>query len=106
MGERLGLRRADEFQALWVVDFPLLEWDEESARWMAMHHPFTSPIPEHIELLTQSPGAVLANAYDLVLNGNEVGGGSIRIHDRSLQAQLFEALGFSPKRRTRNSDSC
>lgn len=97
LGERLGLRRADEFQALWVVDFPLLEWDEESARWMAMHHPFTSPIPEHIDLLTQSPGAVLANAYDLVLNGNEVGGGSIRIHDRSLQAQLFEALGFSPE---------
>jgi aspartyl-tRNA synthetase len=97
LGERLGLRKADDFQALWVVDFPLLEWDEESSRWMAMHHPFTSPIPEHISLLTESPGQVLANAYDLVLNGNEIGGGSIRIHDRTLQAQLFEALGFTPE---------
>lgn len=97
LGERLGLRLADKFQALWVVDFPLLEWDEESTRWMAMHHPFTSPIPEHTSLLAESPGDVLANAYDLVLNGNEVGGGSIRIHDRTLQSQLFEALGFTPE---------
>jgi len=80
-----------------VVDFPLLEWDEDSSRWFAMHHPFTSPKPEDIALLETDPGAVRANAYDIVLNGNEIGGGSIRIHDRSLQARMLELLGFSPE---------
>ncbi len=96
MAERLGLRKPDEFAPLWVVDFPLLEWDEETARYHAMHHPFTSPKPGQIELLKTDPGAVKANAYDLVLNGNEIGGGSIRIHDKKTQALMFDYLGFTP----------
>jgi aspartyl-tRNA synthetase len=92
---RLGLRKSDEFAPLWVVDFPLLEWDEESGRYHAMHHPFTSPKPEDIKLIETEPGKVRANAYDMVLNGNEIGGGSIRIHDRNLQSRMFDLLGFS-----------
>jgi aspartyl-tRNA synthetase len=95
MGSRLGLRDKSVFAPLWVTDFPLLEWDEEGKRWHAMHHPFTSPKPEDIHLLDSQPGAVRANAYDMVINGVEVGGGSIRIHDRSLQKQMFSLLGFS-----------
>ena len=97
LGNRLGLRKGDEFAPLWVVDFPLLEWDEESGRYQAMHHPFTSPKPEDIPLLETSPGEVRANAYDLVLNGNEIGGGSIRIYDKDLQSKMFALLGFSPE---------
>ena len=97
LGNRLGLRKGDEFSPLWVVDFPLLEWDEESGRYHAMHHPFTSPKPEDIPLLETSPGEVRANAYDLVLNGNEIGGGSIRIYDKDLQSKMFALLGFSPE---------
>ena len=97
LGNRLGLRKGDEFAPLWVVDFPLLEWDEESGRYHAMHHPFTSPKPEDIPLLETSPGEVRANAYDLVLNGNEIGGGSIRIYDKDLQSKMFAFLGFSPE---------
>ena len=97
LGERLGLRNPDEFAPLWVVDFPLLEWDEETERYHAMHHPFTSPKPEQIKLLETDPGAVKANAYDLVLNGNEIGGGSIRIHDKETQALMFDYLGFTPE---------
>lgn len=97
LGNRLGLRNPKEFAPLWVVDFPLLEWDEDSKRYHAMHHPFTSPKLEDIPLLKTDAGKVRANAYDLVLNGNEIGGGSIRIFDRELQAQMFELLGFSPK---------
>ena len=95
MGNELGLRNADEFKALWVVDFPLLEWDEETERYHAMHHPFTAPKPEHLELLETEPGKVNANAYDMVINGVEVGGGSIRIFDRELQSRTFDLLGFS-----------
>ena len=95
LATRLGLRKSDEFAPLWITDFPLLEWDEESKRYHAMHHPFTAPKPDNLELLQSDPGAVKANAYDLVLNGNEIGGGSIRIHDQALQAQLFVLLGFS-----------
>lgn len=91
----MGLRKPDEFAPLWVLDFPLLEWDEDTQRYHAMHHPFTSPKPEDIALLESDPGAVRANAYDLVLNGNEIGGGSIRIHDRALQSRMFDLLGFS-----------
>ena len=97
LGNELGLRKADEFAPLWVVDFPLLEWDEETNRYHAMHHPFTSPKPEDIKLLDTEPGKVRANAYDLVLNGNEIGGGSIRIHDKKTQAMMFDHLGFSPE---------
>ena len=97
LGNRLGLRKGDEFAPLWVVDFPLLEWDEESGRYHARHHPFTSPKPEDIPLLETSPGEVRANAYDLVLNGNEIGGGSIRIYDKDLQSNMFALLGFSPE---------
>ena len=97
LGNRLGLRKGDEFAPLWVVDFPLLEWGEESGRYHAMHHPFTSPKPEDIPLLETSPGEVRANAYDLVLNGNEIGGGSIRIYDKDLQSKMFALLGFSPE---------
>ena len=96
LGNRLGLRNPKEFAPLWVVDFPLLEWDEENERYHAMHHPFTSPKLEDIPLLKTDAGKVRANAYDLVLNGNEIGGGSIRIFDRELQAQMFELLGFAP----------
>ncbi len=95
LAERMGLRKPDEFAPLWVVDFPLLEWDEETGRYHAMHHPFTAPKPEDIELLETEPGKVRANAYDLVLNGNEIGGGSIRIFDKELQAKMFSLLGFS-----------
>jgi aspartyl-tRNA synthetase len=95
MGERLGLRNKNEFRPLWVLDFPLLEWSEESKRWHAMHHPFTSPKPEDVQLLKSDPGKVRANAYDMVINGVEIGGGSIRIHERALQEQMFATLGFS-----------
>jgi len=97
MAETLGLRNPKEFAPLWVVDFPLLEWDEESGRFHAMHHPFTSPKPEDIALLESNPGAVRANAYDMVLNGNEIGGGSIRIHDKTTQKMMFDHLGFTPE---------
>ena len=95
MGTRLGLRDKNKFACHWVIDFPLLEWSEETARWHAMHHPFTSPKPEDIELLEVNPGAVRANAYDMVINGVEVGGGSIRIFNKELQAKMFGLLGFS-----------
>lgn len=94
---RLGLRKPEEFAPLWVVDFPLLEWDEESGRYHAMHHPFTSPKPEDMKLIETEPGKVRANAYDMVLNGNEIGGGSIRIHDKELQSRMFSLLGFTPE---------
>ncbi|MFK8375938.1 aspartate--tRNA ligase [Capnocytophaga canimorsus] len=97
LAERLGLRKTDEFAPLWVVDFPLLEFNEEENRFFAMHHPFTSPKPEDIALLDTNPAAVRANAYDLVLNGNEIGGGSIRIFNKELQAKMFELLGFTPE---------
>ncbi|MEQ8925477.1 MAG: aspartate--tRNA ligase [Fulvivirga sp.] len=95
MGNELGLRKKNEYKLLWVVDFPLLEWDEESQRYHAMHHPFTSPIPEDLDKLESTPGDVKANAYDLVVNGVELGGGSIRIHDRAVQQRMFKALGFT-----------
>ncbi len=95
MGKRLGLRNPDHFACLWVLDFPLLEWSEEAQRFFAMHHPFTSPLPEDIDLLATNPGAVRANAYDMVINGVEIGGGSIRIFDKDLQARMFEVLGFT-----------
>lgn len=95
LGNRLGLRKGNEFAPLWVVDFPLLEFDEESGRYHAMHHPFTSPKPEDIHLLETEPGKARANAYDMVLNGNEIGGGSIRIFDKDLQSKMFDLLGFS-----------
>jgi aspartyl-tRNA synthetase len=98
MAERLGLRKSNEFAPLWVTDFPLLEWDEETERYHAMHHPFTSPKIEDLELLNTNPGKVRANAYDLVLNGNEIGGGSIRIHDKKMQALMFKHLGFTPEK--------
>ncbi len=95
MGEDLGLKSKNDFKALWVLDFPLLEWDEQSKRFHAMHHPFTSPKPEDLDKLSKDPGSVKANAYDLVINGVEIGGGSIRIHDKELQQQMFRALGFT-----------
>lgn len=95
MGNELGLRNPNVFKPLWVLDFPLLEWDEESGRWHAMHHPFTSPKPEDVHLIDSEPGKVRANAYDLAMNGVELGGGSIRIHDRQLQARMFDLLGFT-----------
>jgi aspartyl-tRNA synthetase len=95
MGTRLGLRNPETFAPLWVYDFPLLEWDEDSQRFYAMHHPFTSPKPEDIPLLDTDPGAVRANAYDMVINGVEVGGGSIRIHNKPLQHKMLQLLGFS-----------
>jgi len=95
LGNRLGLRKGDEFAPLWVIDFPLLEWDEETGRFHAMHHPFTSPKPEDIHLLETDPGKARANAYDLILNGNEIGGGSVRIFDKDLQAKMFNLLGFT-----------
>ena len=97
MGSRLDLRDKNTFAPLWVLDFPLLEWDEETGRYHAMHHPFTSPKPEDIAMLDTAPGEVRANAYDLVINGTEIGGGSIRIHDRGLQSLMFKHLGFSPE---------
>jgi aspartyl-tRNA synthetase len=95
LGKQLGLRNPNVFAPLWVVDFPLLEWNEDTNRYHAMHHPFTSPKPEDIHLLDQNPGDVRANAYDMVINGVEIGGGSIRIHDRGLQKLMFKHLGFS-----------
>jgi aspartyl-tRNA synthetase len=95
MGTRLALRNPDKYVPLWVVDFPLLEWDEETKRFYAMHHPFTSPKPEDLHLMESDPGSVRANAYDLVINGVEVGGGSIRIHDSSVQKLMFKILGFT-----------
>ena len=95
MGKQLGLRDKNVFKPLWVVDFPLLEWDEESKRFYAMHHPFTSPKPEDIELMDTDPGKVRANAYDLVINGVEIGGGSVRIFDSELQSKMFSLLGFT-----------
>jgi aspartyl-tRNA synthetase len=97
LAEQLGLRNPNEFAPLWVVDFPLLEWDEDNKRYHAMHHPFTAPKPEQMDLLASDPGAVNANAYDLVLNGNEIGGGSIRIHDAKTQEKMFDLLGFTPE---------
>ena len=97
IAEQMGLRKPDEFAALWVTDFPLLEWDEENQRFNAIHHPFTAPQKEDLELLDVDPGKVRANAYDLVLNGNEIGGGSIRIHDTTLQEKIFDLLGFTKK---------
>ena len=95
MGNELGLRNPNVFKPLWVLDFPLLEWDEESGRYHAMHHPFTSPKPEDMHLIQTEPGKVRANAYDLAMNGVELGGGSIRIHDRELQSRMFDLLGFT-----------
>ncbi len=95
MGSRLNLRNRAIYKPLWVIDFPLLEWDEEEKRFFAMHHPFTSPVPEDIPLLENDPASVRANAYDLVINGVEIGGGSIRIHDATVQKMMFKALGFS-----------
>jgi aspartyl-tRNA synthetase len=95
IAEQMGLRKADEFAAVWVTDFPLLEWDEDNQRYHAMHHPFTAPKKEDMGLLDSDPVKAKANAYDLVLNGNEIGGGSIRIHDKSLQEKMFNLLGFS-----------
>lgn len=97
LAERLSLRNPKEFAPLWVMDFPLLEWDEDTERYHAMHHPFTSPKPGQLELLKTNPGKVKANAYDLVLNGNEIGGGSIRIHDKETQSLMFDYLGFTPE---------
>ena len=97
MGAELGLRDPKVFKPLWVVDFPLLEWDEDTERYHAMHHPFTSPKPEQMDILESDPGAVKANAYDMVINGVEIGGGSIRIHDKDIQASMFDLLGFSPE---------
>lgn len=98
VANQLGLRDKSKFSCLWVVDFPLFEWDEETQRYYAMHHPFTSPKPEDIPMLETDPGAVRANAYDMVINGVEVGGGSIRIHDSKLQARMFDLLGFTPEK--------
>lgn len=98
LGNRLGLRDKNKFACLWVVDFPLFEWDDETQRYYAMHHPFTSPNPEDIPLLRTDTGNVRATAYDIVVNGTELGGGSIRIHDAELQNEMFELLGFTPER--------
>jgi len=97
MGNQLKLRKKNVFKPLWVVDFPLLEWNEENNRFHAMHHPFTSPKPEDIALLETDPGKVRANAYDLVINGVEIGGGSVRIFNSELQAKMFDKLGFTPE---------
>ena len=95
VADNLGLKNPEEFKPLWVVDFPLLEWDEETGAFHAMHHPFTSPKPEQIDLIDSDPAAVRADAYDLVMNGNEIGGGSIRIHDKKIQQRMFDCLGFT-----------
>ncbi len=97
MGSALGLRDPKVFRPLWVIDFPLLEWDEDSERYHAMHHPFTSPKPDHMAIIDTDPAAVRANAYDMVINGVEIGGGSIRIHDKAIQSRMFDLLGFSPE---------
>ena len=98
MGRQLGLRDKNKFACLWVVDFPMFEWSEEEGRLMAMHHPFTHPKEEDIPMLDTDPAAVRADAYDMVINGVEVGGGSIRIHNPELQAKMFEILGFTPEK--------
>ena len=98
MGSRLGYRDKNVYAPLWVIDFPLLEWDEETQRYYAMHHPFTSPNPEDVDILESNPGAVRANAYDMVVNGVELGGGSIRIHDSELQQRMFKVLGFTAEK--------
>jgi aspartyl-tRNA synthetase len=98
MGRRLGLRDNTKFAPMWVVDFPLVEWDEETERYYAMHHPFTAPKPEDVQYFDTDPGKIRANAYDFVVNGVEVGGGSIRIHDAKLQQQMFKTLGFTPEK--------
>jgi aspartyl-tRNA synthetase len=98
MGNRCDLRKNNIYACHWVIDFPLLEWNEESQRWFAKHHPFTSPKLEDIILLKTDPGKVRANAYDMVINGVEIGGGSIRIHNKELQQQIFEVLGFTPEK--------
>jgi aspartyl-tRNA synthetase len=95
VANRLGLRDKNVFKPLWVIDFPLLEWDEETRRYYAMHHPFTSPKPEDIPMLDTNPGEVRANAYDLVINGVEIGGGSVRIFESGLQSKMFDLLGFT-----------
>ena len=95
MGNQLGLRDPNKFSCLWVIDFPLFEWDDETQRYYAMHHPFTSPNPDDLDMLDSDPGAVRATAYDMVVNGNELGGGSIRIHDSELQDKMFRTLGLS-----------
>ncbi len=100
MGNRLGLRNQDIYIPLWVIDFPLFEWDKETGRFYAMHHPFTSPVPEDLHLMETAPGKVRANAYDLVINGVEIGGGSIRIHDASVQRLMFKVLGFTDEEAT------
>ena len=97
MGSELGLRDPNVFKPLWVMDFPLLEWDEDTERYHAMHHPFTSPKPDQLALIDTDPGKVKANAYDMVINGVEIGGGSIRIHDREIQSRMFDLLGFTPE---------
>ena len=97
LGSELGLRDPKNFKPLWVMDFPLLEWDEKTERYHAMHHPFTSPKPDQLSLIDTDPGKVKANAYDMVINGVEIGGGSIRIHNRELQARMFDLLGFTPE---------
>ena len=98
VAEQLGLRDPKKFAPLWVVDFPMFEWDDETQRYYAMHHPFTSPKPEDVEYLESDPARVRANAYDFVCNGTEIGGGSIRIHDAKLQAAIFRILGFTPEK--------
>ena len=95
LGDKLGLIDAKKFNLLWVVEFPLLEWSEEENRFVAMHHPFTSPMDEDLPLLDTDPGKVRAKAYDIVLNGNEIGGGSIRIHSTELQAKMFDVIGLT-----------
>jgi aspartyl-tRNA synthetase len=95
IAKNLGLRNSEEYAPLWVVDFPLLSWNEDENKFHAMHHPFTSPKPDQIDLLKKDPGSVKANAYDLVINGNEIGGGSIRIHDKNIQQEMFNCLGFT-----------
>ena len=98
VAELLGLRDPKKFAPLWIVDFPMFEWDDETERYYAMHHPFTSPKPEDVQYLESDPGRVRANAYDFVCNGTEIGGGSIRIHDAQLQALIFKILGFTPEK--------
>jgi aspartyl-tRNA synthetase len=97
MGSRLGLRDPNKFKPLWVVDFPLLEWDEDSKRYFAMHHPFTAPLDEDVQFFDTDPGKIRAKAYDLVINGVEIGGGSVRIHNKTLQSKMFNTLGFTPE---------
>ena len=97
LSKRLELTKADDFAFLWITEFPMLEWDEEEKRYVAVHHPFTAPMEQDLELLEKDPGAVRAKAYDIVLNGYELGGGSIRIHRREIQQKMFELLGFAPE---------